>query len=106
MEQWVQPLRARVEDNSIVVALREILGRRCHPFRNGYQIEVPHNEGYFGKRIYRHKYIHSLNEDEYEVIRALSQTSHQMRNLLQQVFWRDVYLNLGYQDQGYSLLDL
>jgi hypothetical protein len=29
-----------------------------------------------------------------------------MRKLLQQVFWKDVYLNIGRQDDGYGLLDL
>ncbi|KAM3079509.1 hypothetical protein ACMFMG_005930 [Clarireedia jacksonii] len=103
IEKCVEPLRVRVEDNSIVVTLKEIFGRRCHPFRNGYQIEVPDHSG-CSSSIYRHNYIRTLNEDEYEVIRALSQTSHQIRKLLQSVFWRDVYLNIG--NRGYDLFHM
>jgi hypothetical protein len=106
MEQWVQSLRVRYEDNSVVVTIRETLGRRCHPFRNGYQIEVPCSNGYSLDRIHHQNYVNDLKEDYYEAIRALSQTSRRMRKLLQRVFWRDVFLNIGTQGQGYSLLDM
>jgi hypothetical protein len=130
-EYWIEPFRNPAYNGFIKFKVGVVYNRRCHPFRNGYDMRVPVD---VKPKKKKYKHIHKeddednnqqgsqegnerseapwppqqerhrhLKRQDYETIWSLSKVSHQIRSELGTTFWNKIYLDIDHWE--YLLLD-
>lgn len=125
-EYFIDPFRNPWQSNGIKVQIGIVYNRRCHPFRNGYEMRIPvavkpprvryhspeddsdddsstdsSNESDNGSNNqpsfhFREPPHYHLKRQDYDTIWALSNVNHQIRVELGTLFWNNVYVDVDH----------
>jgi hypothetical protein len=91
----VEPFRNPQQNGLINLSIGVVYNRRCHPFRNGYELfaHPALTSGDLSFRASKHEHIKRSN---YNFIWSLSKANHQVRTELGIVFWKNVCIEIDH----------